>query len=142
MIKKKLSLVTMFLTSVFIASCTASGNVTVNPTPTPTAMSTSTPQPSATATASPAVTASPTANPGTIVTFRGNFSGDNEVPKVSTGGTGNATLTINTSTKVGTLEVRFLALSSGQTGAHIHGPAAVGEEAGVLIGLPNGEILN
>jgi hypothetical protein len=141
---KNLSFVAMTLSSVYLFSCTASGNVTVTTSPTPTPAVSSTPGPTPMATSTPMSSASPTANPsdnpGLEKTFKGTFTGNVEVPPVATSGVGNTTLVINTSTKTGKLTVTFVGLSSDQTGAHIHGPAAMGESGPVLIPLPLGQL--
>jgi hypothetical protein len=121
---KNLSVVTLLLSSMWLISCTASGTVVTNPSPTPTAAATATPV------------------PGVQTVFSGVFSGANETPPVSTGATGSVSLTLNADQVSASLTVNFQGLSSDQVGAHIHGPAAIGISAPVMIPLQNGQINN
>ena len=75
-------------------------------------------------------------------TYKTTLSGANEVPAVTTAGTGTVTATLDISTKVLTVTGSYSGLSGAVTapgalasGAHIHGPAAVGVNAGVLFNL-------
>ena len=61
------------------------------------------------------------------------LSGDAEVPPVTTSGTGRALLRLEGDTL--SFDIRYGGLSGPATRAHIHGPAAVGANAGVLIDL-------
>lgn len=125
---KNLFVVPFLLSTVYMISCTASGTATIGPNPTPTP--------------TPAATATPTPTPGVQTTFSGTLTGSNETPPVNTTATGSATLTVGADQQSGILNLSFQGLSSDQTGAHIHGPAAVGVSAGVLIPLPGGQISN
>jgi hypothetical protein len=62
-----------------------------------------------------------------------------EAPPVSGPGSGQATLWLNTGTKQLNWKVSYSGLSSDAAAAHIHGPAAPGANAGVVVNLaPNG----
>ena len=59
--------------------------------------------------------------------------GSAEVPPVATGATGTMTLTLQGQTGSWALNVQ--GLTSNVTGAHIHGPAGVGVNAAIIVGL-------
>jgi hypothetical protein len=62
-----------------------------------------------------------------------------EVPPNGSKGTGTADFTYNTATKEITWSITTSALSANAVAAHIHGPAAPGSNAGVVVNLaPNG----
>ena len=62
-----------------------------------------------------------------------------EVPPNESKGTGAADFTYNTATKEITWSVSTSTLSANAVAAHIHGPAAPGSNAGVVVNLaPNG----
>jgi hypothetical protein len=67
-----------------------------------------------------------------------NMNGTNCVPPVVTGGTGRADCTLNTFSHVLKYNLSFASLSSAETAAHIHGPAAVGVNGPVMFSLPLG----
>jgi hypothetical protein len=69
--------------------------------------------------------------------FQATLSGTQEVPPVSTPATGNADLRYNPSTQSLTWSVSHSGLSGPVTAAHIHGPAAAGQNAGVVIPFTN-----
>ncbi len=117
---KNFALAAMLVSSMSMAACTATGSVTTNPT------------------ASPSVSPSAT----TQLMFSGNLTGAQETPAVVTNATGTVTVSLSDDQKTATLNLSFQGLSSDQTGAHIHGPAAVGASAPVLISLANGQITN
>lgn len=128
---KHFSLVSIILSSAYLFSCTATGSVNITPTSSPSSSAMVSPMPTATASATTEQK-----------TFTGTFTGSAEVPAVTTNATGNVTFVINSSTKMGMLTLNFTGLSSDQIGAHIHGPAVMGENAAVLIPLPNGQLNN
>lgn len=70
-------------------------------------------------------------------TFTATMSGAQESPPVSTGGSGNAEAVYHRDT--GTLDytVSYGGLSGPATAAHIHGPAAAGANAGVVVPFTN-----
>ena len=67
------------------------------------------------------------------VNFKADLSGASEVPPVSTAGKGTATAALDTTTKTLTWTVTYSGLSGPATAGHIHGPAAPGANAGVLV---------
>jgi aldose sugar dehydrogenase len=71
--------------------------------------------------------------------FAANLTGAQEVPPTNSGATGTATILLSPDEKTARVSLSFNALSSGQSAAHIHGPAPSGTNAGVLFGLPLGQ---
>jgi len=67
------------------------------------------------------------------LSFTVALTGAQQVPPVATSGTGSAALTYDPSTRRLTWSVTYDGLSGPATMAHIHGPAPVGKNAGVLI---------
>ena len=70
-------------------------------------------------------------------TYKAELYAANEVPPVSGAGKGTAMLTLDPTTKQLSWTVKFSDLSGPATAAHIHGPAAVGANAGVAIPFDN-----
>jgi hypothetical protein len=69
--------------------------------------------------------------------YEARLTGAQEVPPVNTAATGTAEIQLNTNTNVMTWKVTYMGLSGTATGAHIHGPAGPGQNAGVLIPFTN-----
>jgi hypothetical protein len=69
--------------------------------------------------------------------FFAYLEGRQETPAVATSATGYARIFVNESTMTLTYRVVFNNLSSTQTGAHIHAPAAVGSSAAIAINFTN-----
>ena len=65
--------------------------------------------------------------------FEATLNGAQEVPPVATGGTGQAEVQYNNNTGRITWKVTYSGLSGGAAAGHIHGPAAAGQNAGVVI---------
>ena len=61
-----------------------------------------------------------------------------EVPTNGSLGTAAGSITVNTDTNILHYDITYQNLTSAETAAHIHGPAARGVNAGVLVGLPAG----
>ena len=59
-----------------------------------------------------------------------------EVPPKTTDGKGTLDATLDTTTKVLTYDLTFSGLTGPATAAHLHGPAAPGVNAGVLVPFP------
>jgi len=79
------------------------------------------------------------------ITFKAHLTAKDEVPPNASTGTGDGTFVLNTATNELTWNVTFSGLSGPALAAHIHGPAAPGVEAGVLVPFappkaPAGEI--
>lgn len=70
-------------------------------------------------------------------TFHATLTPGAEVPPTKSTGSGEATVTLDTSTHQITYDVTFKGFSSAVTAAHIHGPAAPGKNAGVVVPLGN-----
>lgn len=68
-----------------------------------------------------------------IQIFEASLSGSQEVPPAATSATGAAEVQFNENTNKLTWKVTYSGLSGPATGGHIHGPAAVGQNAGVVI---------
>jgi hypothetical protein len=70
-----------------------------------------------------------------VVTLTGKLSGANEVPPNTSAGTGTVEATLNKQTN----ELKWKVVYSGLTGpagaGHFHGPAALGQNAGVALGF-------
>ena len=60
-----------------------------------------------------------------------------EVPPTTSKGSGAATVSLDTATHEITYDVTFTGFASAPTAAHIHGPAAAGKNAGVVVPLGN-----
>jgi len=69
--------------------------------------------------------------------YKADLYAANEVPPVSGAGKGTAMLALDPATKQLSWTVKFSDLSGPATAAHIHGPAAVGANAGVAIPFDN-----
>ena len=64
-----------------------------------------------------------------------SLDGSQEVPSVSTDGTGSATVTFNSSNNELAWSIEFSGLSGNATLAHFHGPALGGANAGVQVNI-------
>ena len=69
------------------------------------------------------------------ISFTVPLSGDQQVPPVTTTGSGTANLTYDPQTRVVTWSITYSGLSTPATMAHFHGPAGPGKNANVLIWL-------
>jgi uncharacterized repeat protein (TIGR01451 family) len=72
--------------------------------------------------------------------FVANLNGSQEVPPTNSTATGTATLLLSPDENTARVSLNFTGLSSSQTAAHIHGPAAPGVSGPVLFPLPNGQV--
>lgn len=68
--------------------------------------------------------------------FSADLTGGQEVPPVTTAGRGSATASLSGDTLDYT--VQFSGLSGPATGAHFHGPASPGQNAGVQVNIGQG----
>ena len=67
------------------------------------------------------------------ITFQADLASAAEVPPVTSPGKGGAMASLDTATKTLTWTVTYSGLSGPATAGHIHGPAALGANAGVLV---------
>jgi CHRD domain len=67
------------------------------------------------------------------INFKADLSGASEVPPVTGPGSGSAMASLDTASKTLTWTVTYSGLSGPVTAGHIHGPAAPGANAGVLV---------
>ena len=67
------------------------------------------------------------------INFKADLNSASEVPPVTGAGKGTAALSLDTATKMLTWTVTYSGLSGPATAGHIHGPAASGANAGVLV---------
>ena len=65
--------------------------------------------------------------------FKATLNGGSEVPPTTSTGTGTATATLNTATRKLSWDVTYSDLSGPAKAAHIHGPAAPGKNAPVVV---------
>jgi len=65
--------------------------------------------------------------------YEATLSGGEEVPPVATSATGMAELRLNKQTQMLNWRVTYNALSGPATGAHIHGPVPMGQNAGIVV---------
>ncbi len=70
---------------------------------------------------------------GSSVKLGGTLSGAQEVPPVTTSATGRVDATFDRKTRKLSYTVVHSGLSAAPTGAHFHGPAAMGQNAGVVV---------
>lgn len=65
--------------------------------------------------------------------FEASLSPSQEVPPVASTATGSAEVQFNENTNKLSWKITYTGLSAAVTGGHIHGPAPVGQNAGVVI---------
>ena len=70
-------------------------------------------------------------------TFEAKLSAAQEVPPGSGSGTGSAEVQLNKGTSVVTWKLTYSGLSGPAVAGHIHGPAAAGANAGVVVPFTN-----
>lgn len=72
------------------------------------------------------------------IVYEANLRPSSEVPPTTSSGSGDVKATLDTSTKVLTYTVSYQGLTGPATVAHFHGPAPVGQNAGVQVpvGVP------
>jgi hypothetical protein len=71
-----------------------------------------------------------------VVTWATSLSGANEVPPVDTGATGTLEVKLNKDTGGLSWTLSYTGLSGPATAAHFHGPAVLGQNAGVVVPFP------
>jgi hypothetical protein len=67
------------------------------------------------------------------VTYKAHLTAKEEVPPNASTATGDGTFVLNPATKELTWDVKFSGLTGAAAAAHIHGPAAAGANAGVVV---------
>ena len=71
-----------------------------------------------------------------IEIYEATLSGSQEVPPAATTASGQAEVQYNQNTGKLTWKVTYTGLSAAATAGHIHGPAAMGANAGVVVPFP------
>jgi len=66
------------------------------------------------------------------------IDGTQEVPPTGSGGLGIGVFDLDTAANTLAYDIRYGSLTGSETAAHLHGPAAAGQNGGVLHGLPAG----
>jgi Ca2+-binding RTX toxin-like protein len=79
------------------------------------------------------VSSVPAANSAAVHTFTATLTGAAETPPNASAATGSATVTLNDTEDLAVVSLTFSGLSSKSTAGHIHGPAAPGKNAPVVI---------
>jgi len=74
--------------------------------------------------------------------FLAQLDGSHEIPQNNSTATGLGTLLLGVDETTAQVNLSFTGLSSTQTGAHIHGPAAITLAAPIIFPLPNGTVTN
>jgi len=74
---------------------------------------------------------------GSTVRLSGTLNGAQEVPPAATSGSGTVTASFNKSTNKLTYEVMYSGLTGPAVAGHFHGPANVGQNAGVSLPFAN-----
>jgi len=72
-----------------------------------------------------------------VVRLSATMSGAEEVPPAITSATGTVTASFNKNTNRLSYEVNYSGLTGPATAGHFHGPAAIGQNAGVVVPFPN-----
>jgi hypothetical protein len=86
-----------------------------------------------------AILSMPSLATAAVKNFMVVINGAQETPPNASTALGNGILTYDTATKTLCFYVSFAGLTGGaETAAHIHGPAAPGTPAGIILGLPLG----
>jgi hypothetical protein len=70
-----------------------------------------------------------------MLAFKADLKGTSEVPPTDSPATGTATVDVDTATKEAKWTVQYSGMTGEATAAHIHGPAAVGENAGPAVDM-------
>ncbi len=71
-----------------------------------------------------------------MMSFKADLKGGSEVPPTTSKGAGNVDATYDTASKKLSWKGTVSGLSGNATGAHFHGPAEPGKNAGVMVPVP------
>lgn len=71
--------------------------------------------------------------------FKADLKGASEVPPVNTQASGSATATYDSASKKLSWKLNYSGLSGPATGAHFHGPAEPGKNAGVVVPITSND---
>lgn len=85
----------------------------------------------------PAAKSSPQAAASRVETYEATLAASQEVPPANSSGSGKAEIQVNTDTYALTWKVTYAGLTGAATAGHIHGPAAAGANAGVVVPFAN-----
>jgi CHRD domain len=77
------------------------------------------------------------AGPASAEKMKAMLDGKSEVPATTSAGTGTADIDYDAATKKLSWKLTYSGLSGPATAAHFHGPAGVGDKAGVAVAIPN-----
>lgn len=69
--------------------------------------------------------------------YRVTLGGNQEVPPNNTTASGQAELRFDSASSTLSWRINYSGLTGPATGAHIHGPASAGQNAGVVVPFPN-----
>lgn len=72
-----------------------------------------------------------------VETYEATLAASQEVPPANSSGGGKAEVQVNTDTYALTWKVTYAGLTGAATAGHIHGPAAAGANAGVVVPFAN-----
>jgi hypothetical protein len=75
-----------------------------------------------------------------VLSYKSDLNGGTEVPPNQSKGTGSVTVTYDTAEKKLSWKGSYSGLSGPVTAAHFHGPAALGRNAGIAIGIASGNL--
>jgi CHRD domain len=73
-----------------------------------------------------------------VISFKANLKGTSEVPPNQSKGTGSVAVSYDTADKTLSWKGSYSGLSGPVTTAHFHGPAAIGKNAGIMVGITVG----
>jgi len=75
-----------------------------------------------------------------VLTYKVELKGSSEVPPNHSKATGNVSVSFDSAEKKLSWTGSYSGLSGPVTVAHFHGPAAVGKNAGITVGIANGSL--
>ena len=75
-----------------------------------------------------------------VISYKVELKGSNEVPPNKTAGTGSISVSFDPADKKLSWKGSYSGLTGPVTAAHFHGPAAIGRNAGIAIGIATGNL--